>query len=206
MEDSDGYGREGLAAFLMFIFGVAEQQNQPTIQHYYKETEFTAQYRLLYCHALHLSLLSSLPLQSTEKEILLQIFFCLCIKTSHRLDKSVWSCSLGWCGTVFLQCWFVSIDCLQSLCSCGADFYSAAAFHSAHLCLSELELSVWRMTVFSYVLTHQQCRSITNPFFLNNILLHWKKSRNLIRVISKLWTCIVYGKTYDIFRFPTHFY
>lgn len=84
MEDSHGYGWEGLAPVPIpqaYLWGGrrAEQTVQHSYSDYYKETEFAVQYRILYCHALYLSLLSSLPLQSTETEILLQLFFGLCI-------------------------------------------------------------------------------------------------------------------------------
>lgn len=83
MEDSHGYGREDLAPLpISQVCLWGGRTAEPTIQHYcndyYKETEFIVQYRLLYfCHALHLSLLPSLPVQSREKEMLLPLYLSL---------------------------------------------------------------------------------------------------------------------------------
>lgn len=62
----------------------------------------------------------------------------------------------------------------------GADVYLAATFHPAHLSLSELELSAKMDACLMFCLIKSMF-----PLFLINILLPWKKNRNLRRVGEK---------------------
>lgn len=84
-------------------------------------------------------------------------FFCLCIKISHRLDESVWSCSLGWGEAVFLQCLFFSIGykdytgCVTMVQTFTLQLSSTQPIFASQ----NWNFLVWRMPVFSYVLSHQ---------------------------------------------------
>lgn len=162
--------------------------------------EFTAQYRLLYCHALHLIFSSSLPLQSTEKEMLLQLYMSL--HQDLRLDKFAWSCSLGWGGQ--FSCNAVCLHWLQRLdrvCNYGADFYSAAAFHPARLCLSELEFSFMKNACLflCYVSSTVQ---VKHESILSNLSFATLEEEQKFDK-SNLQTMNMYfrGKMYDILGF-----